>query len=38
MPAIQALADGYGAFVVTDTSGGFTLESHDIAAAALLLL
>jgi len=31
MPALQALADGYDVFVVTDASGGVTAEAHDMA-------
>jgi len=31
MPALQALADGYDVFVVTDASGGMTAEAHDMA-------
>jgi nicotinamidase-related amidase len=31
MPAIQALADGYDVYVVTDASGGVTSEAHDMA-------
>lgn len=31
MPAIQALADGYDVFAVTDASGGVSLEAHDMA-------
>ena len=31
MPAIQALAEGYDVFVVTDASGSVTLEAHDMA-------
>jgi len=31
MPAIQALADGYEVFVVTDASGGVSAEAHDMA-------
>jgi nicotinamidase-related amidase len=31
MPAIHALADGYDVFVVTDASGGVSLEAHDMA-------
>src|SRR5713101_2334043 len=31
MPAIQALADGYDVFVVTDASGGVSAEAHDMA-------
>jgi nicotinamidase-related amidase len=31
MPAIQALADGYDVFVVTDASGGVSAEAHEMA-------
>jgi nicotinamidase-related amidase len=31
MPAIQALADRYDVFVVTDACGGVTVEAHDMA-------
>src|SRR3984893_17683036 len=31
MPAVQALAEGYDVFVVTDASGGVTVEAHDMA-------
>src|SRR5437660_1094261 len=31
MPAVQALADGYDVFVVTDASGGVSAEAHDMA-------
>ena len=31
MPTIQALADGYDVFVVTDASGGVSAEAHDMA-------
>ena len=31
MPAIQALAEGYDVFIVTDASGGVTEEAHDMA-------
>ena len=31
MPAIQALAEGYDVFVVTDACGGVTAEAHDMA-------
>jgi nicotinamidase-related amidase len=31
MPAIQALADGYDVFIVTDASGGVSVEAHDMA-------
>jgi len=31
MPAIHALGDGYEVYIVTDASGGVTLEAHDMA-------
>jgi nicotinamidase-related amidase len=31
MPAIQALAEGYDVFIVTDASGGVSAEAHDMA-------
>ena len=31
MPALQALADGYDVFIVTDASAGVSAEAHDIA-------
>jgi nicotinamidase-related amidase len=31
MPAIHALGDGYDVFVVTDASGGVSVEAHDMA-------
>ena len=31
MPAVQALAEGYDVFVVTDASGSVTVEAHDMA-------
>jgi nicotinamidase-related amidase len=31
MPAIHALAEGYEVFIVTDASGGVTVEAHDMA-------
>ena len=31
MPTIQALADGYDVFIVTDASGGVSIEAHDMA-------
>jgi len=36
MPAIQALADGYEVYVVTDASGGITVEAHEMAARRLI--
>jgi len=31
MPAIQALGDGYEVFIVTDASGGVSVEAHEMA-------
>ena len=31
MPAIQALGDGYEVYIVTDASGGVSLEAHEMA-------
>src|SRR5947207_574408 len=31
MPAIQALGEGYEVYIVTDASGGVTIEAHDMA-------
>ena len=31
MPTIQALGEGYEVFIVTDASGGVSLEAHDMA-------
>lgn len=36
MPALQALADGYDVFVVTDASGGVTAEAHDMAVRRMI--
>jgi nicotinamidase-related amidase len=36
MPAIQALAEGYDVFVVTDASGGVTLETHEMAVRRMV--
>jgi nicotinamidase-related amidase len=36
MPAIQALGDGYDVFVVTDASGGVSVEAHDMAIRRLV--
>jgi nicotinamidase-related amidase len=35
MPTIQALADGYDVFIVTDASGGVSAEAHDMAVRRL---
>jgi len=36
MPAIQALGEGYDVFVVTDASGGVTVEAHDMAVRRMV--
>jgi nicotinamidase-related amidase len=36
MPAIQALAEGYDVFVVTDASGGVSVEAHDMAVRRMV--
>ena len=36
MPAIQALADGYDVFIVTDASGGVSVEAHDMAVRRMV--
>lgn len=36
MPALQALGEGYDVFVVTDASGGVTVEAHDMAVRRMV--
>lgn len=36
MPAIHALAEGYDVFIVTDASGGVTVEAHDMAVRRMV--
>jgi nicotinamidase-related amidase len=36
MPAIQALGDGYEVYIVTDASGGVTLEAHEVAIQRMI--
>jgi nicotinamidase-related amidase len=36
MPTIQALGDGYEVYVVTDASGGVTLEAHEMAVRRMI--
>ena len=36
MPAIQAMGDGYDVYVVTDASGGVSVEAHDMAIRRLV--
>ena len=36
MPTLQALAEGYDVFIVTDASGGVTAEAHDMAVRRMV--
>lgn len=36
MPTIQALAEGYDVFIVTDASGGVSAEAHDMAVRRMV--
>src|SRR5205814_1960148 len=36
MPAIHALGDGYDVFIVTDASGGVSLEAHEMAVSRMV--
>jgi len=36
MPVIQALGDDYEVFIVTDASGGVTLEAHEMAVRRMI--
>ena len=36
MPALQALGDGYDVFIVTDASGGVSVEAHDMAVRRMV--
>ena len=36
MPAIQAMGDGYDVYVVTDASGGVSVEAHDMGVRRLV--
>src|SRR5258708_7304252 len=36
MPAIQAMGDGYDVYVVTDASGGVSVEAHDVGVRRLV--
>jgi nicotinamidase-related amidase len=36
MPVIQALEEGYEVFIVTDASGGASLESHEMAVRRMV--
>jgi nicotinamidase-related amidase len=36
MPALQALGEGYDVFIVTDASGGVSVEAHDMAVRRMV--
>ena len=36
MPTIQALGEGYEVYIVTDASGGVTIEAHDMAVRRMV--
>ena len=36
MPAIQALGEGYEVYIVTDASGGVSVEAHDMAVQRMV--
>jgi len=36
MPAIHAMGDGYEVYIVTDASGGVTLEAHEMAVRRMV--
>ena len=36
MPAIHALGDGYEVYIVTDASGGVSLEAHEMAVSRMV--
>eukprot|EP01133_Synstelium_polycarpum_P016521 gene16521-19636_t len=36
MPAIQALGEGYEVYIVTDASGGVSLEAHEMAVLRMI--
>jgi nicotinamidase-related amidase len=36
MPALHALGDGYDVFVVTDASGGVSVEAHEMAVRRMV--
>jgi nicotinamidase-related amidase len=36
MPAIHALGDGYEVYIVTDASGGVSLEAHEVAVQRMV--
>src|SRR5436309_8502862 len=36
MPTIHALGEGYEVYIVTDPSGGVTIEAHDMAVSRMV--
>ena len=36
MPAIQALGEGYEVYIVTDASGGVSVEAHEMAIQRMI--
>jgi nicotinamidase-related amidase len=36
MPVIQALGEGYEVYIVTDASGGVSLEAHEMAVRRMI--
>src|SRR5213083_2460576 len=36
MPAIQAMGEGYEVYIVTDASGGVSIEAHDMAVRRMV--
>ena len=36
MPSIQARGDGYDVYVVTDASGGVSIEAHEMAVQRMI--
>jgi len=36
MPAIHALGEGYDVYIVTDASGGVSVEAHDMAVRRMV--
>ena len=36
MPTIQAIGDGYDVYIVTDASGGVSLEAHEVAVQRMI--
>ena len=37
MPAIQAIGEGYDVYVVTDASGGVSVEAHEMAIHRMIM-